>query len=74
MTRKPDLESLVRAHIPDHLVGSVQTWCDAIAAGEYEAARLIAYEDLPGLVLMLQHVTPTDADAPPPSAPSTEVH
>lgn len=74
MTRKPDLESLVRAHIPDHLIGSVQSWCDAIAAGDYEAARLIASEDLPGLVLMLQHVTPTDPAAPPPSAPSTEVH
>jgi hypothetical protein len=74
MTVKPDLESLVRAHIPDHLVASVQTWCDAIAAGEYEAARLIAYEDLPGLVLMLQHVTPTEPEAPTASAPSTEVH
>lgn len=76
MTRKPDLEipdleTLVRRHIPDHIIGSVQGWCAAMAEGEYEAADLIARLDLPGLLMMLQHVTPKpDAAAPV----STEVH
>lgn len=70
MTQKPDLESLVRDRIPDHLITSVNLWCEAMAEGQFEAARLIACDDLPGLVLMLQHVS----CAGPTAAGSTDMH
>jgi hypothetical protein len=72
MTPKPSLETLVRYHIPDHLIASVQAWSEAMEAKAFEAARLIACDDLPGLVIMLQHVTPTEAETE--AATSTEVH